>query len=100
MANPRRAFAPQLELPSHELTRLIDRIETDYQGALADHEARMRRFVRYYSRWRDLEDPRSIEDSKRSKYRVPLMQWQVCRLPPSSSRSPNATRRRAAMPAA
>ncbi|MCC7235588.1 MAG: hypothetical protein IT163_09815 [Bryobacterales bacterium] len=77
MANPRRAFAPQIELPSHELTRLIQRIETDYNGALADHEARMRRFVRYYSRWRDLDDPRSIEDSKRSKYRVPLMQWQV-----------------------
>jgi hypothetical protein len=77
MPNPRRAFAPQIELPKPELTRLISRIEDDYQGAIWDHDARMRRFTAYYARWRDLASDPPLGQERKPNFRVPLLQWQT-----------------------
>lgn len=73
---PRRAFAPQIELPRNELNRLQQRIEDDYQAALDEHDARMQRFQRYYQLWRAL-DSAPVLGQEDARYRKPLLQWQV-----------------------
>jgi hypothetical protein len=72
-----RAFAPQLKFPDHELERLATRIDEDYQHALSAHEARMRRFVNYYRRWRNMADVPTLGEEDTPNYQVPLIQWQV-----------------------
>jgi hypothetical protein len=74
---PRKAFAPQLDLPRPEIDRLEQRIDEDYTDALADHEARMRRFIRYYSRWRNLPDVQPLGQENKNNFRVPLLTWQT-----------------------
>ncbi len=72
-----KAFAPQLTLGKNELSRLANRIQEDYRNALSDHEARMRRFQRYYMRWRGRSEQTESGAEGKSNYRVPLTQWQV-----------------------
>jgi hypothetical protein len=67
----------QLSLAADDTARLINRIEEDYQGALADHSARMERNVRYWRLWRNRVDPPKLGDEGKSNYRDPLMQSQV-----------------------
>lgn len=73
----RRASAPQIDLPRHELDRLGTKIEEDYTAAIADHDARMRRFQSYYRRWRNLAEVPALGEEAKSNYRVPVLQWQV-----------------------
>jgi hypothetical protein len=73
----RPAYARQIEFPRAELVRLQNRIEEDYGNALADHEARMRRFQRYYMRWRNRTELPYAGEEERPNFRVPITQWQV-----------------------
>lgn len=68
----------QITLPDHELTKLADRIEEDYRGAITDHRSRMDRFQRYWRKYRNRLDPedRDIPQTD-SNFNVPLIQWQV-----------------------
>lgn len=75
--NLRRAFAKQIALPPHELGRLGNRIEDDYNAALSDHDARMARFQRYYARWRNLAETPALGEEELPNFQVPLLQWQL-----------------------
>lgn len=80
MLNPRlirKADARQLILPANEQQRLAVRIEEDVRAALSDHDARMRRFTRYYRRWRGRTEQSAFGDEAKSNFNVPLTQWQV-----------------------
>lgn len=67
----------QLQVGSQELSRLVNRIEQDFRGALADHQRRMDRFRRYYRRWRARVDVPAAGEEDLSNFRVPLTQWNV-----------------------
>lgn len=80
MLDPRlikKADARQLSLPKNELNRLAQRVEEDYRADMADHDARMRRFTRYYRRWRSLTDAPAAGEEGNPNFNVPLTQWQV-----------------------
>ncbi len=69
------AYAPQLKLGSNELRRIEQRIEDDYQAAIADHDARMERFRRYYMRWRNRTESAELGEELEPNYQVPITQW-------------------------
>lgn len=71
------ALAPQIILSSNEAGRLTSQIQSDFRNALGDHDVRMRRFARYYQRFRNRPDQPSVGEETASNFRVPLMQWQV-----------------------
>lgn len=73
----RKADARQLQLPKTELTRLAIRVQEDVRAALSDHDARMRRFTRYYRTWRGRSEPPAMGEEDRPNFRVPFTQWQV-----------------------
>jgi hypothetical protein len=76
-AEIRKADARQLNLSRYELQRLANRIQEDFRNALADHDSRMRRFTRYYRRWRSLTDMPAVGEESNPNFRPPLIQWQV-----------------------
>jgi hypothetical protein len=76
-ARIKKADARQLTLPPNELTRLCNRIQEDFRAALADHDSRMRRFTRYYRRWRSLADMPAPGEERNPNFDVPLTKWQV-----------------------
>src|SRR6185295_3680017 len=67
----------QLVLPDRELRRLGVRVQDDYQGALMDHSTRMKRFRRYYQKFRNRVDPPAMGDEDESNFSVPMVQWNV-----------------------
>ena len=69
--------APQIELTKNEASRLAQRIREDYNGAIADHDLRMRRFQRYYQLWRKRADVPLLGEEETSNFRVPIVQWQT-----------------------
>jgi hypothetical protein len=71
------AFAPQIVLSQNESGRLSNRIREDFFNSLTDHDARMRRFQRYYQRWRARTDMPPIGEADESDFRVPITQWQT-----------------------
>ncbi len=73
----RAADAPQLKLSKNELARLAQRIRQDYFNAIGDHEARMRRFQRYYQLWRKRADLPEFGEEDAANFHVPILQWQV-----------------------
>ena len=79
MIDPRsvKADAPQLKLSKNELNRLAIRVREDYNADISDHQARMRRFTRYYQLWRKRSDIPAFGEEDTSNFRVPLIQWQV-----------------------
>ncbi len=80
MLDPRliaKADARQLLLPKAELSRLAIRVQEDFRNALADHDGRMRRFTRYYRRWRGRTEVPELGAEGPPNFQVPLTQWQV-----------------------
>lgn len=73
----RKADAQQLTLAKNELVRIENRIQEDVRGALADHEARMRRFTRYYASWRGRTEVPALGEEDAANFRVPITKWQV-----------------------
>lgn len=73
----RKADARQLTLSKRELDRLGNRVDEDFRADIADHDMRMRRFVRYYRRWRSLSDEAALGEEDNPNFTVPLTQWQV-----------------------
>lgn len=65
--------APQLKLSEREQERLRSRIWNDFQGARSNHEARIRRFRRYYRMWRGLEESMGSKDGP--DFQVPMLKW-------------------------
>ena len=74
---PRKAYAPQIELPDHELQRLANRIEEGFEAAQVDHTERMARFTRAYARWRNRAEPAEAGKEDKANFRVPMTQWQT-----------------------
>lgn len=66
-----------MTLSTVELDRLTNRIEEDYNGAVADHGRRMERFRGYYQKWRNRVDAPTIAQRGNPNFSVPLLQWQV-----------------------
>ncbi|HYY70136.1 MAG TPA: hypothetical protein VE734_10410 [Terriglobales bacterium] len=80
MIDPRQiapADARQLDWNANERNRLEGRIRSDFRAALADHQARMTRWARYYRRWRNLSDTPAIGEETKSNFRVPLTKWHI-----------------------
>ena len=73
----RKADARQLKLTANELQRLAVRVQEDFQAGISDHDARMRRFTRYYRRWRGLTEVPALGEEDKPNFSVPLTQWQV-----------------------
>ncbi len=76
-AEIRRADAAQLKLSPREMERLALRIEDDYRAAIAEHDARIRRFQSYYRRWRSLAEQAPAGEDQNPDFQVPLTQWQL-----------------------
>ena len=67
----------QLTWPEAEVSRLANKIQTDYRAALADHNMRIRRWREYYRRWRSrINIPQQAEETK-SNVPVPYIRWNV-----------------------
>lgn len=64
----------QLKLSERELDRLRTKIWNDFQGARSNHEARIRRFRRYYRMWRGLQETMGDKDVG-PDFQVPMMKW-------------------------
>lgn len=67
----------QLKWPQAELSRIANRIQTDYRSALADHNRRMQRWREYYRRWRQSTDTPMLGEEAASNVPVPYVQWNV-----------------------
>jgi hypothetical protein len=67
----------QLKLSDAELGRLASRIETDYDSAISDHNARIDRFRRYYRMWRNKVPDPDPTRKQASNFRIPMLQWHL-----------------------
>src|SRR5947209_3012473 len=67
----------QLKLSEPELTRLGNRVLTDYRNALGDHERRIAKWAEYMRRWRGTPDAPLLGEEAKSNYPVPLIRWNV-----------------------
>ena len=66
-----------LKLSDRELERLQVRIEDDFDAAKGDHNRRMKRFQRYYQKWRNRVEPPPVGSEDKSNFQVPLVRWHV-----------------------
>jgi hypothetical protein len=66
----------QLKFSEAEDQILINRITSDFDAAITDHSARMKKFMRYYRMWRSRVAATGGTDGK-SNYKVPLTKYQL-----------------------
>lgn len=70
-------YSYQLKLPEPELSRLAQRVWSDYRNALGDHDLRIRRYTEYLRRWRARVARPEIGDNDASNFPVPVIRWCV-----------------------
>lgn len=67
----------QLKWPEAELSRIANRVQSDYRNALSDHNARMQRWRLYYRRWRATADTPGMGEEAASNVPVPYIRWNI-----------------------
>lgn len=67
----------QLNWAPAEVSRIANRVQTDYRNALADHNRRMNRWREYYRRWRAVADLPNEGEETASNVPVPFIKWNV-----------------------
>src|SRR6185295_10138062 len=73
---PAPLSATFLQLSEIERKRLSDRVQEDYNAAIADHRGRMNKFAHFYNLWRT---PVGGPDGSIGKpnFKVPLIEWSI-----------------------
>lgn len=64
-----------MQLQPDTLKDLGNRVDQDFRAAIGDHQTRMKRWARYYRRWRGSVDAPDAGDEDKSNVQVPLLQW-------------------------
>jgi hypothetical protein len=67
----------QLKWPEAELSRIGNKIQTDYRAALGDHNRRINRWREYYRRWRCSVDAPAEGEEGASNVPVPYVRWNI-----------------------
>lgn len=67
----------QLKWPDAEVQRIGNRVLSDYQSALSDHNRRLKRWAEYYRRWRAKVDPPAPGEEDMSNLAVPYIRWNI-----------------------
>jgi hypothetical protein len=67
----------QLNFPEAELSRLCNRVWTDYRNASGDHQRRINRYREYLRRWRSRVSLPELGDGDASNFPVPVIRWCV-----------------------
>ena len=67
----------QIILPEKEDERIRQRIESDFQEALADHQVRLDRWMGYFRKWRNRAQPNPEDQPDAANFQVPLIKWHV-----------------------
>jgi hypothetical protein len=67
----------QLALSDLERGRLGNRVLENFNNARADHDARQKRWIEYYRRWRARPDVPGLGDEEKSNFPVPVIRWNV-----------------------
>lgn len=67
----------QLKWPEAELSRLANRIQSDYRNALADHNGRMARWREFYRRYRCSVNQAAMGEETASNVPVPYIRWNL-----------------------
>lgn len=67
----------QLKWPEAEVSRLANKIQSDYRNAIADHNRRINRWREYYRRWRAVTDMPMQGEETASNVPVPFIRWNI-----------------------
>jgi len=74
---PKQQITFQLKWPAAELSRIANRIQSDYRSALADHNRRIGKWREYYRRWRAVADVPQQGEEAASNVPVPYIRWNI-----------------------